>query len=106
MKDWSLFFSFIEQNKHLIFQWFNNDQTRPNLDKFQSIALSRHCVDKFDISLDGHVTTRGNTLKILGVTLDNQLNFNEDVRIYVPNGILPDTCLKRWFQLLPHCLAV
>ena len=69
----------LQDDSNIAVKWFDNNQTMANPDKFQSIILSRHYVDKFDISLDGHVITQGNTLKKLGVTLDDKLNFNEHV---------------------------
>ena len=71
----------MHDDSNIAVKWFNNDQTTANPDKFQSIIFSRHRIDEFDISLDGHVITRGNTLKILGVTLDDKLNFNEHVHM-------------------------
>ena len=71
----------MHDDSNIAVKWFNNDQTTANPDKFQSIIFSRHRIDEFDISLDGHVITRGNTLKILGVALDDKLNFNEHVHM-------------------------
>ena len=70
-------------------------QTTANPDKFQSIILSRHRIDEFDISLDGHVITRGNTLKMLGVTLYDKLNFNEHVRNMCQTASCQINALKR-----------
>ena len=70
----------LQDDSNIAVKWFNNNQTTANPDKFQSIISSRHRIDEFDISLDGRVITRGNTLKMLGVTLDDKLNFNKHVR--------------------------
>ena len=50
--------------------WFDKNQTTANADKFQSILLSRDSTGDFIVSVCGHDLNRGNTLKILGVTLD------------------------------------
>ena len=57
--------------------------------------LSRHRIDEFHISLDGHVITRGNTLKMLGVTLDDKLNFNKHVRDMCQTASCQINTLKR-----------
>ena len=61
-------------------EWFNKNQTTTNADKFQSILLSRRNVDDFDIDICVHTISRDKSLKMLGVTLDDRLNFNEHIR--------------------------
>ena len=85
----------LQDDSNIAVKWFNDNQTTANLDKFQSIILSRHRVDEFDISLDGHVITRGNTLKMLGVTLDDKLNFNEHIRNMCQTASCQIHALKR-----------
>ena len=112
----------LQDNSNIAVKWFNDNQTTANAGKFQSIILSRHSIDEFDISLDGHVIT----LKMLGVTLDDKLKFNEHVRNMCQTVSCQINALKRistflneqmWnaclqvffqgkFQLLSHCLAV
>ena len=70
----------LQDDSNIALRWFDKNQTTANSDKFESIILSRHRVDQFDINLDGHVISRGNILKMLGVTLDDNLNFNEHTR--------------------------
>ena len=61
-------------------QWFTENQTTANSGKFQSILLSRHNIETFNINIGDHIISRNNTLKILGITLDEKLNFNEHIR--------------------------
>ena len=61
-------------------EWFNKNQTTINTDKFQNILLSRRYVDDFHTNICGHIISRGRSLKMLGVTLDDKLNFNEHIR--------------------------
>ena len=61
-------------------KWFDKNQTTTNADKFQSILLSKRNVDDFDIDICGHTISRDTSLKMLGVTLDDRLNFNEHIR--------------------------
>ena len=116
----------LQDGSNLAVEWFNNNQTTANPDKFQSIISSQHRIDEFGISLNGHVITRGNTLKMLGVTLDDKLNFNEHVcnmcqrascqinALKCSSNFLNEQCrmhvcksfYRCKFQLLSHCLAV
>ena len=85
----------LQDDSNIAVRWFNNNQTTANPDKFQSIILSRDRVDQFDISLDGHVISRGNSLKMLGVTLDDNSNFNEHVRNICQTASCQINALKR-----------
>ena len=86
---------YLQEYSNTAVKWFNNNQTTANPDKFQSIIWSRHRIVEFDISLDGHAITRGNTLKMLGVTLDDKLNFNEHVRNMCQTAPCQINALKR-----------
>ena len=85
----------LQDDWNIAVRWFDKNQTTANPDKFQSIILSRHRVDQFDINLDDHVISRGNTLKMLGDTLDDNLNFNEHVRNICQTASCQINALKR-----------
>ena len=70
----------LETDSAKVVGWFDKNQTTTNADKFQSILLSRRNVDDFDIDICGHTISRDKSLKMLGVTLDDRLNFNEYIR--------------------------
>ena len=61
-------------------QWFAENQTTADSGKFQSILLYRHNIETFNINIGDHIISRDNTLKILGITFDEKLNFNEHIR--------------------------
>ena len=42
----------LQDDSNIAVRWFDKNQTTANPDKFQSIILSRHRVDQFDIDLD------------------------------------------------------
>ena len=85
-------------------KWFNNNQTTVNPDKFQSIVLSRQNVDTFDVSVDGHTISRDNTLKILGVTLDDKLNFKAHIHNICQTASYQINALKRISKFMnEHC---
>ena len=62
----------LETDSAKVVEWFNKNQTTTNTDKFQSILLSRRYVDDFDTNICGHIISRGKSLKMLGVTLDDK----------------------------------
>ena len=83
---------------------FNNNQTTVNPDKFQSIVLSRQNVDTFDVSVDGHTISRDNTLKILGVILDDKLNFKAHIHNTCQTASYQINALKRISKFMnEHC---
>ena len=85
-------------------KWFNNNQTTVNSDKFQSIVLSRQNVDTFNVSVDGHTISRDYTLKILGVTLDDKLNFKAHIRNKCQTASCQINALKRISKFMnEHC---
>ena len=85
-------------------KWFNNNQTTVNSDMFQSIVLSRQNVDTFDVSVDGHTISRDYTLKILGVTLDDKLNFKAHIRNKCQTASCQINALKRISKFMnEHC---
>ena len=95
----------LQDDSNIAVRWFDKNQTTANPDKFQSIILSRHRVDQFDIDLNGHVISRGNTLKMLGVTLDDNLNFYEHVRNICQTASCQINALKRISNFLnEQCL--
>ena len=61
-------------------QWFAENQTKANSDKFQSILLSRHNIETFNINIGDHIISQNSSLKILGITLDEKFDFNEHIR--------------------------
>ena len=73
----------LQDDSNKAVKWFDNNQTTANPDKFQSIVLSRRNVETFDISVDDHTISRDNTLKMLGVTLDDKFNLKHTFVIYV-----------------------
>ena len=56
------------------------NQTAANADKFQSILLSRGPTSDLLVNVGGHSIPPNNTLKMLGVTLDDKLNFKTHIR--------------------------
>ena len=57
--------------------WFDNNYMCANPNKFQSIILSRDGQQLFSISGRDNTILSDTTVKVLGVTLDNRLNFDK-----------------------------
>ena len=102
--DLDMLYKHLQVDSEKTVQWFNNNQTTVNSDKFQSIVLSRQNVDTFDVSVDGHTISRDNTLKILGVTLDDKLNFKAHIRNICQTASCQIDALKRISKFMnEHC---
>ena len=70
----------IESDAMTAITWFDKNQTTANADKLQSILLSRGSTSDFLVNVGGHSILPNNTLKMLGVTLDDKLNFKTHIR--------------------------
>ena len=80
--------------------WFNINQTPANSTKFQSTLLSRSNIDNFKMYIDSQIISPDKTLKMLGVTLDDKLNFNEHVRNICKTASRQINALKRISKFL------
>ena len=72
----------LETDSAMAVKWFIKNQTTTNVDKFQSILLSRRNVDDFNIDICAHTISRDTSSKMVGVTLDDWLNM-------VPSAVGP-----------------
>ena len=81
-------------------QWFAENQTTANSGKFQRILLSRHNIETFNINIGNNIISRHNILKILGITLDEKLNFNEHIRNICQTSSRQINALRRISKIL------
>ena len=79
---------------------FDKNETIANADKFQSILLSRGSNSDFLVNVGGHSIHPNNTLKMLGVTLDDKLNFKTHVRNVCQKASRQINALKRISKFL------
>ena len=69
----------LTQDALIINKWFRNNEMVVNPDKFQVIFFGNNeNVDTF--SVDGHTIQVSNTVKLLGVTIDNKLTFASHIK--------------------------
>ena len=89
----------IESDAVTTINWFDKIQTTANADKFQSILLSRGSTSDFLVNIGGHSIPPNNTLKMLGVTLDDKLNFKTHIRNLCQKASRQINALRRIFQI-------
>ena len=72
--------SVVESENEEALEWFDNNQMQANPGKFQAIATgSRNLSELKSFNVADNAIGREETVKLLGVELDYQLNFNEQV---------------------------
>lgn len=68
----------LEKESEIALSWLNNNKMIANPNKFHSILLSRAKIDtsKLEINIGDRVIQSERSVKPLGVTIDDKLNFN------------------------------
>ena len=62
--------------------WFRSNEMVVNPDKFQSIIINRlrKIKGSYELIIDNHQIDSGNSVTLLGIEIDNKLNFEKHVR--------------------------
>ena len=55
-------------------------KTQQTMASSKNILLSWHNIETFNINIGDHIISRHNTLKILGISLDEKMNFNGHIK--------------------------
>ena len=66
----------LEENTFEIIKWFRNNYMKCNPEKNQLIVTN---CEKASLTIDNNVIESSSTVKLLGVTIDNKLNFDDHV---------------------------
>ena len=66
----------LERETNILLDWFKCNEMKSNTDKCHLIIITNQ---DNDIKIGNDVITSGNSVKLLGVTIDNKLNVNEHV---------------------------
>ena len=90
----------IESDAMTAINWFDKNQTTANANKFQSILLSRGPTSDFLVNVGGHSIPPNNTLKMMGITLDDKLNFKTHIRNVCQKASRQINALKRISKFL------
>ena len=69
----------LEKDAHRAISWFDNDYMDANPDKFQCISLDRFGRPPISISIEGNTIPSSDSIKILGVTLDSNLQYDTHI---------------------------
>ena len=85
----------LENDTSAAILWFNDNYMDANADKFQSIILDRRGSPSFSLSVQDDIVVSTNSLKILGVTLDDKLKFNLHVNDLCKKASRQINALKR-----------
>jgi hypothetical protein len=69
-----------ESKIHVLINWFSINKMKANPENFQAIAVGRKTHDKnLKFNLEGIEIECETEVKLLGVTIDFKLNFNEHI---------------------------
>jgi hypothetical protein len=70
----------LERDSLTLIDWFTENQMKANPDKFQAIAIGKKTKNEnFSFNLNGNIITCEDDVKLLGVTIDFELNFNTHI---------------------------
>ena len=67
----------LERDSLILIDWFTENQMKANPDKFQAIAIGKKTKNEnISFNLNGNIIKCEDEVKLLGVTIDFELNFN------------------------------
>ena len=76
----------LEDDTNLAIKWFVNNSMDANPEKFQCTVLGKDKNECFSINVQENTIISQNAIKVLGVSLDNQLNFNLHIQNICKNA--------------------
>ena len=68
-------FSNIKYDLRNVLDWFKINSVKTNPGKFQFMVLRVKNIAPFRLNVDGKITPCSDKLKLLGITVDNELKF-------------------------------
>ena len=78
----------LQPDHHTLLMWFDNNFLKLNADKCK-LLVTKH-EDEVSITLDKEVIKGNKTVKLLGIKIDNKLDFNEHISdIYKKASYMP-----------------
>ena len=80
-KDIETIKSVLERDIQKMLDWFKNNSLQANPSKFQSMLLKNKTVnaEDFNIIVDNDILNLTDDMTVLGINIDNKLNFNSHV---------------------------
>ena len=83
------------KDAHRAISWFDNNHMDANPDKFQCISLDRFGWPPISISVDGNTIPSSDSIEVLGVTLDNSLQYTIHISILCSKASIQINAMKR-----------
>ena len=72
-------FSNLKYDLKNVLDWFKINSMNANPSKFQFMVLGVKNIASFSLNVNGKIIPRSNEVKLLGITIDNQLNFKKHI---------------------------
>ena len=83
-----------------ILKWFRINSLKANPGKFQFMILGKKQCHKVKLTINSIVIKESNSVKLLGITIDNMLNFNEHINNLCRNAGYKLHALRRMRKYL------
>ena len=68
----------LENNTSILTEWFQDNYLKMNADKC-NFLITNHHGDEVSAIVDQEIITAKKSVKLLGITIDNKLDFNEHI---------------------------
>ena len=69
----------LKHDTKTILKWFRINSLKANPEKFQFMILGKKQCNKVKLTINSIVIKESNSVKLLGITIDNMLNFSEHI---------------------------
>ena len=91
----------LETDGKITGEWYKANYLEGNHSKYQVILMTKHKSDIAEVDIDNHKLGQMNQMKLLGVTLDKELNFSNHVSTICKNTSERIGVLMRLRKLIP-----
>ena len=81
-------FSNLKYDFRNVLDWFKTNSIKTNLGKFQFIVLGVKNIAPFRLFVNGQIIPCSNEVKLLGITIDNELKFKKHIEDLVRKHIV------------------
>ena len=90
----------LQSDSHTLLEWFNINFFKLNADKCKLLISNQE--DNLSVDIEGEIITCQSTVKLLGIIIDNKLNFNEHISNICKKVSLKLHVLARVSHLMDH----
>ena len=91
----------LEQASTQAVKWFHVNFMKANPSKFQAICISRDNIN-IDFDIGGQLIKSETNIKLLGINIDNKLNFNYHVSVICKKAARQINALQRLCKYMDH----